>query len=515
MEQKIFCIGDSRTGTMSLHRFFSALGIRSIHNPIREANQLMPLHESPSENWTKFKNFIDTGGFQAFSDYPARYFYKELIETYPDALFILTKRRELAAWQRSMVKFFAQYSIPIEIDQLSQIYEQGNSQIVSLCTTLKRRLLVIDIDGDNEINSAKIKDFLSVDSPIELGWENKGSVSRGELLSDRAILYDTRSNSPLQYIEAVCAPGKAMLSEYGWVFLVNDTNQFLHYQFGVQRWTDEELNRAVSVLRTRNLVFGDHGVSYLKFVVPEKSVIYREYLPKRLANEEIYERRPALLLATSGLPYFHYLEDFLIDAKSYGQLYFRGDSHPNWMGAYFCYVYIVEKMNRVFAAKGKKTLNPLPLSSLKPELAVFDGDLSVQLNDDFKSNLKWEWGATQHQGGFESLVRYSLQSEKTKAQSQQIEDEYRLVEGERKTIRMTNQDTTLPKAVIFRDSTSDFMVDLLAQHFSDSIFVWRDGLVFDDVVEREQPDIVLHVMAERFLRSYPKTLAFTKLFANR
>lgn len=515
MEQKIFCIGDSRTGTMSLHRFFSALGIQSIHNPVREANQSMPLHESPSENWRNFKEFIDRGNYQAFSDYPARYFYKELIEAYPDALFILTKRRELATWQRSMIKFFAQYSIPIEINKLSQIYEQVNSEIIALCATLKRRLLVIDIDGDNEINSAKIKDFLAVVSPIELGWENKGNVSRGELLSDRAILYDTRSHSPLQYIEAVCAPGKAMLSEYGWVFLVNDTNQFLQYQFGVQRWTDEELNRAVSVLRTRDMVLGDRGVSYLKFVVPEKSVIYREYLPKRLANEETDDRRPALLLAGSGLPYFHYLEDFLVDAKSYGQLYFRGDSHPNWIGAYFCYVYIVEKMNRVFASKGKKTLNPLPLASLKPELAVFDGDLSVQLNDDFKSNLKWEWGLTRHQSGFESLVRYSLQDETAKARIQQIDDEYLSAEKERKTIRMTNQDAELPRAVIFRDSTTDFLIDLLAQHFSNSVFVWRDGLVFDDVVEKEQPDVVLHIMAERFLRSYPKTVAFAKLFSAR
>jgi hypothetical protein len=513
MDHKIFCIGDSRTGTMSLHRFLTALGLRSVHNPIREANQTLPLHENAVQNWDLFKQFIDESGYQAFSDYPTRYFFKELIESYPDAYFILSKRRDLAIWQKSMTAFFSQYDIKLEIDDLSRIYEQVNADIVSLCSTLQRKLLVIDIDGLSETNSAKIKSFLGIESPVELGWENKSSVNRSELLSDRAMLYDTKSKHPLQYIESICAPGKAMLSEYGWTYLVNDTNQFLHFQFGLQTWGPEELGSAKKILETREALLNERGVIYKKFAIPEKSVIYREFLPKRLHDQPLSRLRPATMLSEAALNSFHYLDNFLIDAKSYGHLYFRGDSHPNWLGAYFVYLFIAEKMNRALASSGRRIVNPVPLSALKPELASFDGDLSVQLNAEFKSNLEWEWGVAQPQGGFESLVRFALPTSEMRATQTEVPPEYRAVEGERKTICMTHADRDLPRAVVFRDSTSDYVTELLGQHFSQSVFIWKEGLVFEDVIEREKPDIVLHIMAERFLRAYPRTVSLSNLFS--
>jgi len=265
-------------------------------------------------------------------------------------------------------------------------------------------------------------------------------------------------------------------------------------------------------LDTREGQLNERDVLYKKFVIPEKSVVYREYLPKQLRDQPLSEQRPASQLSNANIPSFHYLADFLADAKSYGLLYFRGDSHPNWLGAYLCYLSIAETMNRSLAARGRTILNPVPLSSLRPELAVFDGDLSTQLNSEFKSNLESEWGVVQPPGGFESLVRYALPASALQATHADVEDCYTAADRERKTLRMTHTRTDLPRAVIFRDSTSDFIVELLGQHFSHSIFVWREGLVFEDVIEREKPDIVLHIMAERFLRAYPKTVAFANLF---
>jgi hypothetical protein len=224
------------------------------------------------------------------------------------------------------------------------------------------------------------------------------------------------------------------------------------------------------------------------------------------------EHRPAALLAQSHIPSFYYLKDFLLDAKSYGHLYFRGDSHPNWLGAYFIYLFVAEKMNDAIGSRGLKLKWPLPLKALKPELAVCDGELSVHLNAEFKSVLAEEWGVLQPPGGFENLVRYTLPESAMEAKHSEIHDDYRALLGECATVVMNQNRQDLPRAVIFRDSTSNYFVDLLGQHFSRSVFLCGEGLVFEDVIEREKPDIVLHIMAERFLQAYPTTVAFARLF---
>jgi hypothetical protein len=49
----------------------------------------------------------------------------------------------------------------------------------------------------------------------------------------------------------------------------------------------------------------------------------------------------------------------------------------------------------------------------------------------------------------------------------------------------------------------DFVHELLAQHFSRIVFVWREGAVFEEIIRFEQPNVVVHMMAERFVSRYP------------
>ena len=51
------------------------------------------------------------------------------------------------------------------------------------------------------------------------------------------------------------------------------------------------------------------------------------------------------------------------------------------------------------------------------------------------------------------------------------------------------------------------MTDWLAEHFSRTVFVWHLGDVLQKVIEREQPDIVIQIMAERFVWTYPSRAA--------
>jgi hypothetical protein len=59
-------------------------------------------------------------------------------------------------------------------------------------------------------------------------------------------------------------------------------------------------------------------------------------------------------------------------------------------------------------------------------------------------------------------------------------------------------DSSLPKAVIFRDSFMDAMLPLVSEQFSKTIY--RHSFAIDlDFIAREQPDIVVYEVAQRYL----------------
>jgi hypothetical protein len=75
----------------------------------------------------------------------------------------------------------------------------------------------------------------------------------------------------------------------------------------------------------------------------------------------------------------------------------------------------------------------------------------------------------------------------------------------RPTLVYENIDKDLPMA--FRDSTCQFMVPWIAEYFSRSFFIWDQGNVISEVIERERPDFVIQIMAERFIWNYPSRIA--------
>ena len=53
---------------------------------------------------------------------------------------------------------------------------------------------------------------------------------------------------------------------------------------------------------------------------------------------------------------------------------------------------------------------------------------------------------------------------------------------------------------------ADLMIDLLAEHFRRSVFIWHQGQIVNDIIEVEKPDLIIHVMAERFTIAYGKSM---------
>ena len=103
---KVFGIGESRTGTTSLHYFLKAASLKSIHH-------YEWIFEEDSK-WSKagdgtrkgiFLNFLANAGYTSFTDHPTRSFYREIYQSHPDAFFINTIR-DNSALEKSIVSYF-------------------------------------------------------------------------------------------------------------------------------------------------------------------------------------------------------------------------------------------------------------------------------------------------------------------------------------------------------------------------------------------------------------------------
>ena len=318
-------------------------------------------------------------------------------------------------------------------------------------------------------------------------------------LSRLSSLQGAASATSIEAYEAGLDGSKAVLSEYGWAFLTNDTNAFLDVQFGDLQWSEAARAHAIAVFEDRRAVFAARGVPYVKFIVPEKSVVYREFLPRAL--EGLIERtaRPATILQAAHPDIVQYLDDILIDGKSYGLTFFRGDSHVSWLGGWLVYYAMASWLRDHGALDGQEIVQ---LAWLDPSLAFYGGDLVEQVTADARARFDAVWGGFIGRHAFEQTVKLDLPYDRTLARRVATPPLYEQWFTGRETVVYERADKRGLRAVIFRDSTMDRSCELLAQHFARSVFVWHGGLVYEDVLHQERPDVVMHVMAERFIIRY-------------
>ncbi|WP_161492584.1 hypothetical protein [Pseudophaeobacter leonis] len=56
MKKMIFVLGDSRTGTTTLHKFIKTAGLKSVHYFFKESGVTEPAHVEYEVNWERLKN---------------------------------------------------------------------------------------------------------------------------------------------------------------------------------------------------------------------------------------------------------------------------------------------------------------------------------------------------------------------------------------------------------------------------------------------------------------------------
>ncbi len=170
----------------------------------------------------------------------------------------------------------------------------------------------------------------------------------------------------------------------GWLF----TTESLEDYTGENMPTDEKLKEKMDALAVLDQFCREREIELYTFVMPNKNVVYPEYMPSiEQTNESAAAAFEDLIHENTGIN-FEYLDEELLGCKVYGQLYYTTDTHWNDLGALAAYAYMRNTMG----------LSPVDLSKVtwtkgeeySGDLAQYTGLPSFSFPDDYSLDIEYQ-----------------------------------------------------------------------------------------------------------------------------
>jgi alginate O-acetyltransferase complex protein AlgJ len=235
------------------------------------------------------------------------------------------------------------------------------------------------------------------------------------------------------------------------------------------------LVRAHDWLQRRN-------VAYVFTVAPDKYAIYPEEMPASLARVGSVSRADQLYQAMSGTGLAVVdVRPALLRARSGERLYQKTDTHWNERGALLAYQAIIGAVR----AAVPRTPRAWTRDDFEPISREVEGmDLARMM-------------------GLKPVLREIdlALTPKRPRQARVVEPAGADPTDELGRLVTEIPGSSLPRAVIFRDSFVSHLVPFLSEHFSRAVYVWQND--FDAaLVEQEQPDVVIQEIVSRHLYGF-------------
>lgn len=294
-------------------------------------------------------------------------------------------------------------------------------------------------------------------------------------LGFRQILTTIHSYLRFKLFNSSSQPHKVMVGKKSWLY---STDPEIAGDFrNITRFTDEELLEIQRKLEELHQWYEARGTKFYVIIPPSKYRIYPEFLPRRFSMkpypskldqvEDYLKKNSKVTLIT--------VHDELMKAKKDVDVFYAHDTHWNFMGGYIGYQkimnYIIQDfpfMSTLRLDDSSKTFYALPRADLAKILALHN----FLLNDEWIFNVKSN-----------SIVKEC-----------KIE-EYKTVNPLSKTICFENNNNSLPRLVMYRDSFTNLLIPYLTHHFSRSVFLWTYDHSLE-VYEKEKPDVVIMEIVE-------------------
>jgi alginate O-acetyltransferase complex protein AlgJ len=261
--------------------------------------------------------------------------------------------------------------------------------------------------------------------------------------------------------------------------VIRGTNDFLFFTdheaieqvSGAAPLDAEELDVWTRTLTTRYEWCRQRGIEVRFLFVPEKHVVYSDYLPVI----EISEQRPVVQILNSLPEQLReacmYPVDQLKAARQTRELYYKTDTHWNNWGGFFAYDLLMDSLPTHL------DLKKVTESDLKVTQRKIIGDLGVRLEP-------------------EEEERSDVLGHATELAFKRIYDNSVFSRGN--TSVFISPRVSAPRVVVFRDSFFNYILPHMIPVFSRTVAVSSLDM-HHDLVESEKPDLVIFEMIERFV----------------
>lgn len=166
---------------------------------------------------------------------------------------------------------------------------------------------------------------------------------------------------------------QVLLGKNNWLFYKTELDGHPLWDYmGINHFTDEELAAIAANLVSMRDGFNALGVDFYVTALPNKEIIYEEYMPDTVARVDEVSRAEQLadyIWDNTNLVYV-YPKQALLDAKAEGQIYYQTDTHWNQKGAF---VGMQQLMHEAYGVDAKD------LDSVSFDITSYDlaGDLAV------------------------------------------------------------------------------------------------------------------------------------------
>lgn len=236
---------------------------------------------------------------------------------------------------------------------------------------------------------------------------------------------------------------------------------------------DESLHRWAEVLKKRREYFADRGIAYQTLIAPDSHTVYRDKLPEHIVlTEKSPFERLADLLDDETRQQCVYPVAQLVAAREVRDTYQSVDVHWSDWGGWIAYLASIEALSKAVPA-----IRPMDAKSVTWSMRPTYGTL----------------------GGTVTPERFANEPSAT-IKKRRAKQTARIVTEVRGVYLVIEQDAPdLPSAVVFRDSFMSAPAPFFSESFRRIVFVSSSNTLYRDLVELEQPDVVIHEMGERRL----------------
>ena len=269
---------------------------------------------------------------------------------------------------------------------------------------------------------------------------------------------------------------KTMKGKNNYFFLVNDSNNEIlqHYDDGYESKFNSGKFKASQKAKMSYL--RDNNINYKMFVVPDKSVILRKYLP-----------------FDTDTPKRHIdsLHDFAYDALEVVNEndYQVNDTHINMLACVKVVSFILSKMD-----KSKNILDHA--RDLWDKLHI---EISDDVKGDLFQDLNWSYPKD---ALYKKYSRVTFPVVVTNDECTQVDDipEEFATFGSRQSIHVVNPNSISDKkALLLHDSSTLHMMPAFNTYYREVFYYWDHWYFSKDLIKYFNPDDVIEVRTERFI----------------